>query len=112
MVISTREFKRVWNPKAGKRQFQHYSGGAFFDRMSDINPRLLTGGTTGLGHQPKAKQITDTVKKTIEEEATDVGEAILSKLKLRSGKGIAEKSKSNIETRIQNLISGSGLQVN
>lgn len=112
-----RNYKRVYNPKTGRIMFQRYDGGAFFHSMIDIKPRNLHApGKTGLGHQPH-HQIERSLETSTEEEADKVGEAILNRLKLRSGSGqrvshnTNTNNNSSISDRIQKLISGSGLQI-
>lgn len=110
MALSFRDYKKKFNPATGKFQFQHWTGGEYFNNITDINPNLLKGGITGSGHP--ARKHTAKIGQhfdTAEEEATHIGNEILSRLKMRSGQGVV---KNTIDSRIQNLIKGTGLQIN
>jgi len=113
-MTSGRDFKRVYDRRTGRYRYQRYDGGAFFDNFRQQRPANLHSGHTGTtirnAMQPlHSKNILPTVAKTIEEEATDVGQAILERLRVRSGKGTSELT---INDRIKNLIKkGSGLQI-
>lgn len=87
MAISTmREFKKIYNPKMGRYMYQHYSGGAYYRSLRDINPNAYKG-ITGMGHTSKSKQTLNDHLATAEEQAIDVGDAIINRLKIRNNNG-------------------------
>lgn len=107
--MNPRDWKRIYNPQTGKIQYQHYTGGVFVNSLKEITPSIIKGGCTGKGHCPSKTVMHKAldVSKSVEQEAEDVGEAILKRLRIRSGKGI----ENNLESRIKKIIKGNGMQI-
>jgi hypothetical protein len=103
-----RNYKKTWDPTTGRMRFQRWDGGVFFDSLAELKPSMNVAGITGNGHQPLKSKAKENIIPNIEEEAQNIGNEILNRLKLRSGKGVDELS---IEERIQKIIKGAGLQV-
>lgn len=97
--MSSRDFIQVFNKMNGKWQFQHKTGGEFFDSLKEVNYKLLIPSFTGLGHQPVngTGKVTNTI-----DDVEDIGNKII--------KGL--KNKQQTKNRIDMLIRGSGLQIN
>lgn len=109
MTTNFRSFRKVYNPKTGRHMLQRWDGGIFFDSVTQIKPKIVNAPSiTGSGHQPVGSGKVKMDIKSVEEEASDIGNAILNRLKIRSGKGIENPS---VEDRLKNIIKGSGLQV-
>lgn len=104
-----RDFKKTYDRETGRKRLQKWDGGVFLDSMKQVTPEILGSGVTGRGKQLRKHAIIETVGKSAEEEATHIGEEILNRLKIRSGSGV--KPQGNIESRIKNLIQGSGMQI-
>lgn len=101
--MSERDFMHLYNPKVGRFQWQHRSGGVFFNELKDINPSLMKGSITGSGHQP-IKQTKDILEFN-RDELKNTGEEIVKRLRG------SLTGKKNINDRVNSLIKGNGLQV-
>ena len=116
-ISSMREFKKVYNPKVGRYMYQHYSGGQFYKSLREINPTQFRG-ITGLGHQPKATHHIKDHVADAEEQAIEIGDAIIDRLRIRNnnGKDLHNitgngMTQSDVKARIQQILNGKGLQM-
>ena len=118
-VSSMREFKKIYSPTHKRFMFQHITGGPMWKSLRDIKPMHFKG-VTGLGHAPKAKHHLKDIIANPEEQAIEIGDAIINRLKIRnndgkdlyniSGKGTNNKDIEDIRKRIKNIL-GNGLNV-
>lgn len=115
-ISSMREFKKIYNPKMGRYMYQHYSGGQFYRHLRDINPKDFKG-ITGLGHQPtKATHHLQDHVADSEEQAIEIGDAIINRLRLRNNKGqdlhtVSDSKVEDVRKRVKTLMQANGLQV-
>ena len=104
-----RTFHRKYNTESGRYQFQHATGGKFFNSMRNVTPDLLVPGKTGPGHVQRQAIRQDMVE-SVEDKATELGEKILKNLHLRNHVNKSIRG-TGLESRLQNLMTGSGLQI-
>ena len=109
-----REFKKVYNPETGRTELQHWTGGEFVKSLQQVSPIIAKGSITGKGYKKTKSHLTSVVKDETK-EAVDQGKMIIDGLRSRGGFGIkttVNNDLNDIQTRIRNLMKGSGLQTN